>query len=123
MKILADENFPKSAVDALRTNGHDVSWITTDSPGLSDLEVLNKAVIEERLLLTFDKDFGELAFRDRRSSQTGIVLFRVFPNSPAQAARLTAAVLESRNDWSQHFSVVEEDRIRMIPIISEETQI
>lgn len=54
MKILADENFPKSAVDALLANGHDVVWITTDSPGLSDMEVLNKAIIEERLLLTFE---------------------------------------------------------------------
>ena len=61
MRLLANENVPKSAVDALRSHGHDVAWVRTDRPGATDVDVLSKAVLETRVLLTFDKDFGELA--------------------------------------------------------------
>ena len=63
MRFLADENFPGLAVSELRKRGHDVSWVLTDSPGISDQEVLGRAKDENRILLTFDKDFGELVFR------------------------------------------------------------
>ena len=63
MRILADENFPGDAVDALQKRGHDVAWAHSDSPGDSDVAILARAQAEHRILLTFDKDFGELAFR------------------------------------------------------------
>ncbi len=63
MRFLANENFPADAVSALRDQEHDVAWIRTDSPGISDLEVLDRAQREDRILITFDKDFGEPAFR------------------------------------------------------------
>ena len=62
MRFLANENFPLDAVEALRQDGHDVPWIRTESPGISDPEVLSHAQAENRILLTFDKDFDELAF-------------------------------------------------------------
>jgi predicted nuclease of predicted toxin-antitoxin system len=65
MRFLANENFPLDAVEALRHQGHDVVWIRTESPGISDPEVLSRAQTEDRILLTFDKDFGELAFRTK----------------------------------------------------------
>jgi predicted nuclease of predicted toxin-antitoxin system len=65
MLLLANENFPLDAVEALRTAGHDVLWIRTESPGIADTEVLARAVAERRVLITFDKDFGELAFRSK----------------------------------------------------------
>jgi Domain of unknown function (DUF5615) len=63
MRLLANENFPRIAVEALRARGHDVAWVRTDSPGTSDEEVIHRAVAETRVLVTFDKDFGELTFR------------------------------------------------------------
>ena len=57
MNFLADENFPLDAVAALRQLGHDVVWIRTDSPGVIDEVVLARAIAENRVLLTFDKDF------------------------------------------------------------------
>jgi predicted nuclease of predicted toxin-antitoxin system len=116
MRILANENFPGEAVQALRSRGHDVIWVRTDSPGSSDDAVSDRAVAENRLLITFDKDFGEMAFRRELSSPAGIVLFRVRASSPARVAQLAVAILESRTDWSGHFSVIEEDRIRMAPL-------
>ena len=61
MRFLAGENVPRVAVDALRADGHDIGWVLTDSPGLDDRSVLARAVEEERVLLTFDTDFGEPA--------------------------------------------------------------
>jgi predicted nuclease of predicted toxin-antitoxin system len=61
MRFLADENFPGDAVTALRTSGQDVLWIRTDAPGITDQDVLARSLKDARVLLTFDKDFGELA--------------------------------------------------------------
>jgi predicted nuclease of predicted toxin-antitoxin system len=116
LRILANENFPRAAVDALREAGHDVAWVRTDAPGSSDREVLARAKAEERLLLTFDKDFGELAFRSGLSSDSGIILFRILAPSPVFLARLTVRALGARTDWAGHFSVVENDRVRMTPL-------
>jgi predicted nuclease of predicted toxin-antitoxin system len=61
MRFLANENLPGTAVTALAAAGHDVVWVRTAAPGTTDPEVLAWAAREERILLTFDKDFGELA--------------------------------------------------------------
>jgi predicted nuclease of predicted toxin-antitoxin system len=61
MRFLADENFPGDAVTALRTSGQDVLWIRTDAPAITYQDVLSRSVEDARVLLTFDKDFGELA--------------------------------------------------------------
>jgi predicted nuclease of predicted toxin-antitoxin system len=118
MQILANENFPGEAVDALRQNGHDVAWIREDTPGISDAQVLDRAQAQGRLLITFDKDFGELAFRSRLLASCGIILFRVSMPSSTHVARLVVAILEQRADWASHFSVIENDRIRMTPLPS-----
>lgn len=63
MNLLADENFPRVVVEALRAAGHDVVWARTDMPAAADDVILGRAQAEGRLVVTFDKDFGELAFR------------------------------------------------------------
>jgi len=116
MRILADENFPGDAVAALRERGYDVAWVQSDAPGISDEEVLSRAQAEGRILVTFDKDFGELAFRFGLPASNGIILFRISMPSPSQVARVAVAALESRTDWIGHFAVIEDDRIRMTPL-------
>ena len=113
MRFLANENFPFDAVEALRQKSHDVVWIRTDAPGISDPEVLHLAQVEERILLTFDKDFGELAFRSRLPATVGVVLFRFKASSSQAIAEKVIKAISSRDDWKGHFSVVEEDKIRM----------
>ena len=113
MRIPADENFPGDAVAALRRRGHDVAWVRPGAPGSSDSQVIARAHAENRVLVTFDKDFGELTFRLRLGAPSGIVLFRISTSSPAYTARVAVAALESRADWADHFAVVEDDRIRM----------
>ncbi len=118
MRILANENFPGEAVEALRARGHDVTWVRTDFPGASDFVVSDRAAAEGRLLITFDKDFGEIAFRRGLFAPAAIILFRIRTSSPARVAQIAVAVLESRNDWPGNFSVIEEGRIRMTPLPS-----
>lgn len=113
MRFLANENFPGDAVEALRQDGHDVAWIRTDAPGISDAEVLNLAQTDNRILLTFDKDFGELAFRSKLPASCGIILFRIKAPSGVIVAQKVTIAIATRTDWAGHFSVVEEDRIRM----------
>lgn len=74
MRLLADENVPAPAVAALRAAGHDVLHVAESVPGSSDDAVLALAADEQRVLLKFDKDFGELAFRRGLSSRHGVVL-------------------------------------------------
>ena len=96
MRFLANENFPGDAIEALCCGGHDVTWIRT-----------------ERILLTFDKDFGELAFRSHLPATCGIILFRIKAPSGIVVAQKVATAIASRPDWAGHFSVVEDERIRM----------
>ena len=116
MQFLANENFPLDAVEAVRKSGHDVTWIRTDAPGSKDRDILKRAVNEQRILLTFDKDFGDLAFQFRLPATCGIVLFRLQTISSAALSTLVVTALQSRADWAGQFSVVEAARIRMRPL-------
>src|SRR5260370_28230104 len=98
MQFLANENFPLDVVEALRNEGHDVAWIRTDAPGSKDPDILHRAVAENRVLLTFDKDFGDLAFRFGLPAMCGIVLFRLHASSSAAFATIVVAALRARND-------------------------
>ena len=87
-------------------------WVRTAAPGASDSDVLAQAVRELRVLLTFDKDFGELAKASKLPSACGIVLFRLPMPRPADVRRL-ARLVNARDDWAGHFAVVERGRVRM----------
>lgn len=113
MRLLADENFPGEAVETLRKDAHDVVWVRATIPGSGDETVLALAQAESRILLTFDKDFGELAFRSKMPASSGVILFRIGMPSAGHVAETVARVIDSRDDWVGHFSVVDDRRIRM----------
>jgi predicted nuclease of predicted toxin-antitoxin system len=113
MRFLANENLPRDLVDALRARGHDVAWVREDSPGLADPMVLERARQEMRVVVTFDKDFGELAYHARLPATCGIILSRLAMPQAADAGRALAELIEAREDWVGNFAVVEDGRIRM----------
>lgn len=113
MRFLADENFPGAAVEALSAAGHDIVWIRTEAPGVEDEAVLAWAEREARILLTFDKDFGELAWHSRLPASCGVVLFRVTIADPKTIGTMLASRLAERGDRAGHFAVVEDGRVRM----------
>jgi predicted nuclease of predicted toxin-antitoxin system len=113
MRFHANENFPGAAVSLLHSAGHDVVWLRTEAPGASDPEVLAWAAQDARILLTFDKDFGELARASALPATCGVVLFRIPMPRPSDIGAHLAALITARDDWAGHFSVVEPGRIRM----------
>lgn len=116
MRLLADENFPKQAVEGLRVLGHDVFWVRTSMSGASDEAVLERAQEESRLVVTMDKDFGELAFRWGLPADSGVVLLRRPLLPPEEMVNRLINVLSSGTEWSGFFAVVEADRVRIRPL-------
>ena len=85
MRFLADEGVDGVVVEVLRGSGFDVSYVAELAPGLPDPEVLAIASTEGRILITADKDFGELVVRRRQASQ-GVLLLRLPGMDPGTAS-------------------------------------
>ena len=83
---------------------------------VADDAILARAQTEERIVVTHDKDFGELAFRAQLPAACGVILFRLSGSEPETDNRRILEALESRADGAGHFSVVTDDRIRMRPL-------
>ncbi|BBD67296.1 hypothetical protein NIES4072_54110 [Nostoc commune NIES-4072] len=97
MKFLADENLDRQIVERLRLDGHETLYVVEMEPGIPDDEVLNLANNEGAILLTSDKDFGELVFRLRRIA-TGVVLIRLFGLSANDRAEIVANAINQHAD-------------------------
>jgi predicted nuclease of predicted toxin-antitoxin system len=116
MRILANENFPGPLIVALRDRAYDVVAVKEVLRGADDRVILQRAQSENRILVTFDKDFGELAFRLGLPAQSGVILFRLTGSKPELDNARALAAIESRADWAGHFAVVTDDRRRMRPL-------
>ena len=107
MRILADTNFNATTVSLLRDAGHDVVWMYEDDRRMVDPSILARAVREDRLLITFDTDFGELTFRERLPASCGVVLFRIAEAvSIPETAQLIVHNLAAPIGWAGRFWVV-----------------
>ena len=115
MRILANENILQSAVEALRARGHDVVWVLRDAPKSGDDVILARAQREGRIVLTFDKDFGMLAFQAGLPAHCGVILARLQGSPVFQTQRLLD-VIASRDDWTGQFVVIENSTLRVRPL-------
>lgn len=113
MLLLLDENISRTVIQALRDRGHDVLTVKESMRGAGDEEILERAQADKRLLVTQDKDFGELAFRSRRATPYWIVLFRLGGTTPDEDNRKIIEILESGTEWAGHFAVVTETQVRL----------
>ncbi len=116
MRIIANENITGSVINKLRATGHDVLSVKETMRGANDPDVLSRAQTEQRLVITHDKDFGELAFRFGMPADCGVVLFRLSDDDPDVDNQRIIDVLESRSDWAGHFCVVDDEKIRIRPL-------
>lgn len=116
MRLLIDQNVPRAVVDALRQEGYELTWAQRSHPGAPDEILLEVAQAEERVVLTFDTDFGALAFEEELSASSGIILFRLTLSAPTTVASTVRDTLRSRDDWEGHFTVVDDHQIRMRPL-------
>lgn len=116
MRLLANENIASTAIQELRRRGHDVLSVKQSMRSAADDVILARAQLEQRTVITNDKDFGELAFRSNLPATCGVILFRLSGTGPDADNRRMIEALESRADWVGQFSVVTHDRIRMRPL-------
>ena len=117
MRLLADENFSKPIVEALRTGGHDVLWARTHCAEWKDVVLLDLAESEARIVLTLDKDFWQIAVQRRVPlEQSGVALFRVHPATPEKIEPLVRAFVEAHRAWAGHISIIAPDGIQMLAV-------
>ncbi len=113
MHFLADESVDRQIVESLRSAGHDVLYVAEMEPGINDLRVLEQANARSAILITADKDFGELVFRMRQVS-AGIVLLRLAGLAPdAKALLLTGVLREHGVELAGAFTVVWPGAVRI----------
>jgi predicted nuclease of predicted toxin-antitoxin system len=114
MNLLADESVDRQIVERLRQDGHDVLYIAEIDPSVSDNAVLDLANKKNALLITVDKDFGEIVFRDGRLSSDGVVLLRLAGLSAENKVKIVSeAFQENMREFPGHFSVIAPGRIRI----------
>ena len=113
MNFLADENVDRQIADSLRLMGHNVEYVAEKDAGISDDEVLEMANEKTSLLLTADKDFGELVFRQRRITN-GVVLIRLAGLSPSRKAEIVVSAIEKHEaELKDSFAVITPGSIRI----------
>lgn len=113
MKALANENFPAPSTRLLRNAGWDVKSIKEEMPAISDEGVLRVAVAEERIILTFDRDYGELLFRYRHHPPPAVVYFRNKGDAPESAGRMLLEIIQRQQILLEgYFTVLEESGVR-----------
>lgn len=115
MKFVADESVDQPIVVRLRADGHTVIAVVETEPGISDGTVLEMANQEKCILLTADKDFGEIVFRENRLS-FGVILIRLSGlTAIAKADVVGMAVKEHAERLVGTFAVLTKNNIRMRP--------
>ena len=116
MRFLADENVSRFVIDRLRANGFDVMFIGEEKSGVQDREVLDTAETEGRILITEDRDFGELVIR-QRLGVSGLIMLELDRLSNQAEAEAVAEVVSAHSDkLLGNLVVIEPSRVRVRPL-------
>ena len=116
MNILADECCDAPLIQPLREEGYDVFYVLESLPGANDDDILNRAFVENRLLLTEDKDFGELVYRLQKPT-CGVVMLRFDEADHAhKLSRLRELLENSADRLPGAFVVLEANKTRIRPL-------
>jgi predicted nuclease of predicted toxin-antitoxin system len=117
MKFVADENIDQPIIARLRKDGHDVYAVTDMLAGIPDEDVLEHANQKGVVLLTADKDFGELIYRDKRYT-CGIVLIRLAGLTAREKVEIVAGVINGHTAEPENaFTVISPRNLRIRPRI------
>lgn len=113
MKLIADESVDGNIVMALRASGHEVIYIAECQPGISDHDVLAYSTSHHAVLLTSDKDFGELVFRQKLVHH-GVILLRLAGQTSLTKEALVVTFINTHGQEIGHgFAVVSPDSARI----------
>ena len=115
-KFIVDECTGMAVVYFLRQQGYDTIAVSEIMPQAIDVDILRRAVAEERIVVTNDKDFGDMVYRDKRV-HAGVLLLRLGDDRAEVKVRMVAAVLADHIDeLANSFVVVTEQNIRIRPM-------
>ena len=113
MNLLADESVDFGIIEALRTNGYEVEAIIEIGPSIDDDEVLEIAIEKDVILLTEDKDFGELTYRLKKPNR-GILLIRLSGLTIEKKVEMVLETLDKHmEELKNHFSVLSVNKLRI----------
>lgn len=115
MKFIANENLPRKTVESLKNRGIDILSIKNYGYGLEDEDVIKIATKEHRILITLDKDFGELVFKKGKKCR-GIILLRIPPKSAEYLGETLIDLLKKNIPFENTFVVVSLEKIRIVPL-------
>ncbi len=116
MDFVVDESTGTAVAAFLRGLGHDVLSIVESMSQADDPDILKLAAAEKRIVVTNDKDFGELVFRSRKPHR-GVILLRLRDESAENRVRVLASVLERCAErLSDSFTVATEGKVRIRPL-------
>jgi len=117
MRWLTDENIPRALASALRALGHDVLEAGTCSPGAADPVVLALARSQDRILISFDRDHGDLIFGQGLSPPRAVVYLRLEPPLPEHLQTFAHALAAMGADaLDGYFTVVSLHGLRQRPL-------
>ena len=112
MHFLANENFPLPGIKLLRELGYSVYSIAEESKSISDEDVIRIAVDKNLIILTFDKDYGEIIFRYSYQHPPAVVYFKSKGTSPFDAAKTLLFQISKGMEFSNSFTIVDKENIR-----------
>ena len=106
---------PIEAVEALKSKDVDIVSVIAFAKGLNDSEVLDLANRENRIVVTFDKGFGELVVKEKMKVR-GLILLRFTPKSPQQVVSRIWQLLTSQIPIENNFVVVRDFTVRVVKL-------
>ncbi len=113
MKLLANENIPAKSVHYLRSRGFDILSIGMDDPGISDAAVMAIAISQERIILTFDRDYGELIFRYNYKPASGVIYLRLDQYEPEEPGLIIEKIITNTEiEFTRALTVIDKNGIR-----------
>ncbi|MDO8636013.1 MAG: DUF5615 family PIN-like protein [Dehalococcoidia bacterium] len=113
MNFVADECVDRQIVDRLRKEGHSVLYILEMTPGISDEEVIKQVKRNKAVLLTSDKDFGEIVFRQGQLSESVVLLRLGKLRAQRKAEIVSSAIAEHGHILPEFFVVITPEGIRI----------
>ena len=113
LKFLVDADVGKKVEKWMQGNGYDVKSVRSINPKAKDSEILNLAVHEDRMVITMDKDFGELVYNSGKK-HSGVLILRLEDATGDQKVQIVKKILNEYIDKIEHkFCVFQDGRLRI----------
>lgn len=117
MKFIVDENIGFRIVEFLRAEKHDILYVAEKIKSFDDISILKIAFKEKRILITKDKDFGDLVFR-KNFPHSGVIFLRLSNNNGVNTIKFLTFLLKMENiNFNKSFITVRDHNVRVVVVV------